>query len=175
MGFGTQHQTSGKLLQHFIPTMSMRLVLYSEAMQYCHQKHCLTWKFITQGLILGIKQKGKVRQALCCILIYQGLHTHTHTYISIGISAVWERSGGFLQSCWFILVWNGEQTFALRGFNSSAHLLPPTPAAIGAAMIGKFIKFLLIAHGIWTESGEEKTSEPQGCRIALPVITRFKS
>lgn len=91
MGFGTQHQTSGKLLQHFIPTMSMRLVLYSEAMQYCHQKRCLTWKFITQGLILGIKQKGKVRQALCCILIYQGLHTHTHIHTSASASVLFEK------------------------------------------------------------------------------------
>lgn len=167
----------GKLLQHFIPSMfpyEASIIFWSHAVLSSK-----TWPYVKiyhPEPYIRYKTEGESQAGFVLHFnISRSTHTqtHTHIYISIGITAVWERSGGFLQSCWLILVWNGEQTFALRGFNSSAHLLPPTPVAIGAAMIGKFIRFLLITHGIWTESGEEKTSEPRGCRIALPVITRL--
>lgn len=77
--------------------------------------------------------------------------THKHTPQYTQAAVVWRRSAGFLWSCWLILVWNGDQTFAVHGFVSSAHLLPLTPADVSTAIIiVTLIRVLLITLCIWT-------------------------
>lgn len=102
-------------------------------------------------------------------------NTQTHMHTSAWVSGLFEECPLGLQSCWLIPLWKGEQTFAPHGFTSLAHLR--------TAMIGKFIRFLLITRSIWTGvvwrgwewgggGGGGRLSEPRGCWTALPVITR---
>lgn len=134
--------------------------------KFCHPfifipNCCVLCNFSRQSLILGFKNRdGRIMQRGRSVAFkYFKVPTYTQPpsppYLTSSNTQteagnVWGWSRGFFWSCWLILVWSGDQTFALHGFSFSTHLLPLTPAAISTAITSTVIRFLLITLGIWT-------------------------